>query len=164
MHPEEEPNINEQLLFRALLTPYRSLGKLGFTLMMLTFGFVSLVTGLVFLSHGAWPVFGYFGLDVLLLWLAFRYNNRAALASEEVSISRTLLLIRKTSPRGKVQEITYNPFWTRFDVRRHHEYGVTHMAVSGSGNTTEIGAFLNPEDRETFATEFGRALATTKLG
>ena len=31
-----------------------------------------------FLLLGAWPVFGFFGLDVLLLYLAFRANYRAA--------------------------------------------------------------------------------------
>ena len=101
---------------------------------------------------------------MLALWIAFRVNYRAARAREEVSVSRTRLTIRKTSPRGEVREENYNPFWARFDVQRHHEFGVTRMAVSGRGRATEIGSFLNPDDRETFATEFGRALATARRG
>lgn len=164
MPDEESENPNERPLFHALLTPYRSMGRTGFTVVMAGFGGISLLTGLFFLAEGAWPIFGFFGLDVLALWIAFRVNYRAARAREEVSVSRTRLTIRKTSPRGEVREENYNPFWARFDVQRHHEFGVTRMAVSGRGRATEIGSFLNPDDRETFATEFGRALATARRG
>ena len=33
---------------------------------------------MVFLLAGAWPVFGFFGLDVLLVYWAFRLNYRRA--------------------------------------------------------------------------------------
>jgi hypothetical protein len=34
--------------------------------------------GLAFLLMGAWPVFGFFGLDVLAIYWAFRINFRRA--------------------------------------------------------------------------------------
>jgi len=145
-------------IFRALLVPYRSLGPRGFTVLMLFFGFVSLGTSLGFLIEGAWPVFGFFGLDVLLVFVAFKASYRSARAREEVSVSRTDLLVRKTSPRGRVQESHYNPFWARFQVARHEEIGITRMAVTGQGRSTEIGGFLNPDDRESFAAAFSGAL------
>ena len=151
-------------LFRALLTPYRSLGRTGFNVTMGIVGGASLVSSLAFIAHGAWPIVGFFGLDVLLLWLAFRASYRSAKATEEVSVSRTDLAIRQTSPRGHVRESHYNPSWARFLVRRHSEIGVTHMSVSGEGRATEIGSFLNPDDRESFADAFGRALAQAKRG
>ena len=149
-------------IFRALLVPYRSLGPRGFRALMLFFGLVSLGTSIGFLIEGAWPVFGFFGLDVALVYVAFRASYRAARAKEEVSVSRTDLLVRKTSPKGKVEESHYNPFWARFRVARHAEIGITRMAVTGQGRTTEIGGFLNPDDRESFATAFGEALATAR--
>ena len=66
--------------------------------------------------------------------------------------------------RGAVREAHYNPGWARFLVRRHPEFGVTQMSVSGEGRATEIGAFLNPDDRESFAEAFGQALAKAKRG
>jgi uncharacterized membrane protein len=36
------------------------------------------------------------------------------------------------------------------------------MAVTSRYETVAIGAFLNPDDRESFATAFSRALATAK--
>ncbi len=123
-----------------------------------------LVTGVVFLQHGAWPVFGFFGLDVLLVYVAFKANYRAARAREEVSLSRTSLDIRKTAPSGRTQSHCFNPFWTRFSVARHDEIGITGMTVEARGEAVAIGGFLNPDDRESFATAFSRALATAKGG
>ena len=75
--------------FAAMLTPYRSLGANGFRILMLVVCAICLVAGLVFLALGAWPVFGFLGLDILLIFLAFRWNYKAARAYEQVSVSRT---------------------------------------------------------------------------
>jgi uncharacterized membrane protein len=154
----------DQPFFKALLMPHRSLGRRGFFLLIgaLLFGWV--VTGAFFLSVGAWPVFGFLGLDVLAVYIAFRINYRAARAREEVSVSRTLVDIRKTAPSGKREEHRFNPFWARFNVSRHAEIGITRMAVEGQGHEVAIGGFLNPDDRESFADAFGKALATAKAG
>jgi uncharacterized membrane protein len=126
--------------------------------------FGSLVTGAIFLANGAWPVFGFLGLDVLAVYVAFRLNYRAARAREEVSISRVALDIRKTAPSGRTQEHHFNPFWAHFSVARHDEIGITGMLVEAQGEHVPIGGFLKPDDRETFATAFSRALATAKAG
>lgn len=154
----------DEPFFRALLTPHRSLGRTGFAILMgaLLFGWAA--TGAIFLAHGAWPVFGFFGLDVLLVYVAFKMNYRAARAREEVAVSRIALDIRKTAPSGKTEEHHFNPFWTRFSVSRHSEIGITRMLVEGQGREVPIGSFLNPDDRESFATAFSRALATAKGG
>jgi uncharacterized membrane protein len=153
----------DEPFFRALLTPHRSLGRTGFAVLMgaLLFGWI--VTGAIFLSYGAWPVFGFFGLDVLGVYIAFRVNYRAARAREEVSVSRTALDIRKVAPSGKSEAHHFNPFWVRLSVARHDEIGVTRMAVEAQGQSVTVGGFLNPDDRESFATAFSRALATAKM-
>lgn len=156
--PADEP------FFSALLMPHRSLGRTGFTILMATLVAGWLATGALFLSQGAWPVFGFFGLDVLLVYVAFRLNYRAALAREEVSVSRTALDIRKTAPSGRVEQHRFNPFWARFSVARHAEIGITRMQVEAQGQSVGIGGFLNPDDRESFAAAFSRALATAKGG
>jgi uncharacterized membrane protein len=154
--PADEP------FFEALLTPHRSLGRTGFMLIMSALLFSWAVTGVIFLFYGAWPVFGFFGLDVIGLYIAFRLNYRAARAREEVSVSRTALAIRKVAPSGKAEAHHFNPFWARFSVARHSEIGITRMAVEGQGESVAIGAFLNPDDRESFAAAFSRALSKAK--
>lgn len=152
----------DEPFFRALLTPHRSLGRKGFAILMGALLFGWLVTGAIFLAHGAWPVFGFFGLDVLLVYVCFRLNYRAARAREEVSVSRTSLDIKKVAPSGRSEAHHFNPFWAKFAIARHDEIGITRMAVEGQGRSVSIGGFLNPDDRESFATAFSRALATAK--
>lgn len=153
---------NEEEIFRALLVPHRSLGKMGFLVVMGALGISSFVTGIFFLMLGAWPVFGFFGLDVLLVYIAFRLNYRSARAHEEVSISRIALQVRQVAPSGRSKLHEFNPFWTRFLVSRHSEIGITSMRVESRGKALTIGSFLNPDDRESFASAFQRALATAK--
>lgn len=156
LKPADEP------IFSALLLPHRSLGRTGFIVVMSIIGFVWLVTGLVFLSIGAWPVLGFFGLDMLAVYVAFKLNYRAGRAREEVIVSRLTLDIVKTAPSGRCEVHRFNPFWARFRVSRHEEIGITGMAVEAGGEVVPIGAFLNPDDRESFATAFGRALSTAR--
>lgn len=157
-----ETNPKDEPIFRALLTPHRSLGRKGFVILMSILAVSWLGTGAFFLSIGAWPVFGFFGLDVLLVYFAFKWNYRAARAREEVSVSRQALDIIKVAPSGKMQAFHFNPFWTKFRVARHDEIGITDMAVEEQGRRVTIGSFLNPDDRESFAAAFGNALATAK--
>jgi uncharacterized membrane protein len=157
-----EENAADTPFFKALLVPYRSLGRTGFIVLMGTLIGAWLCVSAVFLSLGAWPIIGFFGLDVLALYIAFKLNYRAARVREEIALSRTSLLIRKVPLSGKVEEHSFNPFWTRFSVKRHQEIGVTEMAVETRGMKVLVGSFLNPADRESFAIAFGQALATAK--
>ncbi|MCO5731788.1 DUF2244 domain-containing protein [Rhizobium sp. SSA_523] len=153
---------DELPVFSAELTPYRSLGRQGYRILLALTGLVCLLHAGFFLATGAWPIGLFFGLDFLLLWGAFWLNYRSGRAREEVTVSRTDVSIRKYSPAGRVVEHHFNPFWARFRVRRHEEFGITKMVVTGEGRHTDIGSFLNPDDRESFAKAFRGALATVK--
>jgi uncharacterized membrane protein len=151
-------------IFHAKLTPHRSLSPRGFRILMGVFIGIWLATGAVFLSLGAWPIFGFFGLDILLIWLAFRWNYHSGRAHEEVELSPLHLAIRKHAPSGKKSEHGFNPFWAKFDVKRHEFAGITGMSVAGEGRAVTLGGFLNPDDRESFAKAFASALGQAKRG
>ncbi len=157
-----ETTANEQPVFCAELTPHRSLGMKGFKVFVMIAGLMSLVHAVVFWIIGAWPVVFFFGLDFLLLFGAFWLNYRAARAREEVSVSRLDVSVRKFTPTGRMTEHRFNPFWTRFHIARHEEIGIVSMSLSDRRKATDIGSFLNRDDRETFATAFAGALATVK--
>ena len=157
-----EPTINDEPIFAAELTPYRSLGWRGFRILLMIAGALSLVHIFVFLVIGAWPIVFFFGIDFILLVGAFWLNYQAGRAREEVSVSRTDVSVKKFAPSGRMIEHRFNPFWARFSIRRHQEIGIVSMRISGGGGHTEIGSFLNYDDRETFAAAFARALATAR--
>ncbi|OJF93614.1 DUF2244 domain-containing protein [Pararhizobium antarcticum] len=153
---------HEQPVFSAELTPHRSLGLRGIRIFLLIAALLTLVHGVFFWIIGAWPVMVFFGLDFGLLFGAFWLNDRAARAREEVSVSRLDVSVRKFTPAGRMTEHRFNPFWTRFHVARHAEIGIVSMSLSDRRRATDIGSFLNRDDRESFAKAFTGALATVK--
>jgi uncharacterized membrane protein len=73
--------------FRAVLHPHRSLSRSGFLILLGFIGVLSLATSIAFLVIGAWPVLGFYGIDILALYIAFKLNYRAGKAYELVELS-----------------------------------------------------------------------------
>jgi len=155
-------NPGPKTLFSARLYAHRSLSRKGFIVLMAFISIICFGLGGFFWSIGAWPIFGFMGLDVLAIYIAFKVNYRDARAFEDVSISRQEMRIEKTSAGGECKVYTFNPVWTRFHVKRHDEIGITSMEILSRKMRLRIGDFLNPHDRESFAREFGAALASAK--
>jgi uncharacterized membrane protein len=151
-------------LFSALLTPHRSLGRTGFLAVMVFIGVVSFAAGLAFLLMGAWPVLGFFGLDVLAIYWAFRINFRRARASEEIRMTPSELRVRRISHRGHVAEFVFNPLWVRLDQKRHPEYGVERLYLASRGRRIAIGNFLSPDEKASFANALMSALQSARRG
>lgn len=144
-------------VFSATLSPHRSLGQGGFVTLMIIVAVLCLIPGLVFLSMGAWPVFGFLGLDVLLVWLAFRLNFRAARAVEIVELTSDALTVRHVTPGGREEVQRIDPYWARLQVKETED-GIESISVSARGQSIVIGRFLPPDEKETFAKAFSRAL------
>jgi uncharacterized membrane protein len=163
-----EPGSSEQsqdpTLFSAVLTPHRSLSPAGFLIFMLVLGGLSFVSGMVFLLQGAWPIFGFFGLDVLLVYWAFRVNYRTARAYEVVTVTASELKLRKVSHHGRIREWTLNPLWVRLDRDEHEEYGIERLYLVSRGRRLPIAGFLGPDEKASFAHALSAALGEAKRG
>ncbi len=149
-------------LFTARLSPYRSLSPAGFNLLMMAIVGLSFFIGLAFWLIGAWPVVGFFGLDILLIQFAFRVNYRAARAFEEVEVTRSALTIRKVSPSGRSREFGFNPYWARLEIDRQPDRLISRLSIASHGKRLDIGKFLAPNERESFAAAFSAALAKVR--
>ena len=155
---------SEPAIFSAVLTPNCSLSRFGFILLMTVVGVMSFVTGMVFLLAGAWPVFGFCGLDVLLLYWAFRVNYRRGKAYEQVTVTPSELKVRQVSHRGRIREWTLNPVWARLDRVVHAEFGIEQLFLVSHGRRYAIAAFLGPQEKESFALALSAAIGEAKRG
>ena len=151
-------------IFSAVITPHRSLGPTGFLIFMLCLGGLSFFSGVVFVSLGAWPVCGFFGIDVLLVYLAFRANYRAARAYEEVIVTASELTVRKVNHRGGVRQWTLNPLWVRLERIVHEEFGIERLFLVSHGRRLAIAGFLGPAEKASFARALMKALGEAKRG
>lgn len=154
----------EAKIFSAVITPHRSLGPKGFVIFMACLGGLSFASGIAFVAMGAWPVCGFFGLDVLLVYLAFRANYRSARAYEEVTVTASELTVRQVSHRGRVRQFTLNPLWVRLDRIVHEEFGIERLFLVSRGRRWPVAAFLGPNEKESFALALSNALGEAKRG
>ena len=159
-----DPETAEPELFVALLTPHRSLNRTGFVVVMAFLSVVSFATGVAFLMMGAWPVFGFLGLDVLAIYVAFRVNFRRARACEQISVTPSALRLRRVSHRGHVVEWVFNPLWVRLDREADDEYGLEHLYLTSRGKRVAIGSFLSPEEKASFSNALIAALNAARRG
>jgi uncharacterized membrane protein len=156
--------LQEPTLFSAVLTPHRSLSRKGFRNLMLVIGGLSFGTGMYFLSKGAWPVFGFCGLEVLLVYWAFRINYRRAKAYEQVTVTPSELTVRKVTHHGRIKEWTLNPLWVRLDRVVHSEFGIERLFLVSHGRRVAIAGFLGPDEKASFASALSAALGEAKRG
>lgn len=142
------------LYMDAVLAPNRSLSNPGFVALMSVLVAASFAAGVLFVSVGAWPVFGFFGLDVLLVWLAFRLSYRSGRLREQVRVAAETAEIVRVHPAGHVQRWRAAPQLSRVEV----DAPMTHdgqVRLVSSGRVLVLGAFLSPPERE----DFGKRLA-----
>ena len=157
--PDTQPE-----LFSALLTPHRSLNRTGFLAVMAFVGVVSFAAGIAFLLMGAWPVLGFFGLDALAIYWAFRINFRRAKAREEILVTPSELRLRRVSHRGHVMEFVLNPLWVQLDRKTHAEFGIENLYLVSKGRRIAIASFLTPDEKASFANALVAALHAARRG
>lgn len=145
-------------LFAALLTPHRSMDGQAIRWVVAFTAIMASIPGLIFFAMGAWPIVGFLGLDVLLLYWALSASLKSGKAFEEVTLWPDALDIRQVSEGGQETNHSINPFYARLRVIRDSAERVTTLMVVTRDRAIEIGRFLNAEDKASFASVFGAAL------
>jgi uncharacterized membrane protein len=159
-----DPPLDQPTLFSARVTPHRSLNRTGFLVLMTFVGAVSFVAGIAFCMMGAWPVLGFFGLDLLVIYWAFRINFRSAEATEDIVLTPTELRVRRVSHRGQVMEWTLNPLWVQLEQTGDPEFGIERLYLVSRGRRVSVGYFLGPDEKASFYKALLAALQTAKRG
>jgi uncharacterized membrane protein len=144
-----EPTKRSETLFNAVLHPHRSLSARGFAWLMGIVSCVALTVGGVFFFAGAWPIFGFFGLDILLIYLFFRANYRSGQVYERVRLTDQALEVERGDHRGRHSLESLPPHWLQvlMDDPPRHE---SQVRLASHGRTLVVGAFLTPEERLDF--------------
>ncbi|XBQ17618.1 MAG: DUF2244 domain-containing protein [Oceanicaulis sp.] len=151
------------LYFDASIRPNRSLPNPGFYVLMGVLVIVSFCAGIAFVSIGAWPVIGFFGLDVLLVWLAFRMSYRDGRRLETVQVTAEEIRVARRTPFGHVTAYRVPLAWTRVELAGRGEPDVQ-ARLSHKGRSLIIGAMLSPKERESLAEAVRGAIEKARRG
>ncbi len=153
----QNPDQDDAVLFDVMLTQHRSLSPRGFIILMAAICLVSFSAGLGFYLAGAWPVVGFLGLDVLLIYVAFKINYRHGRAYETLHLTRDRLLIQRVDHWGEVSEWQFQPAWLQVLIddppRRDSQ-----LMVRSHGKSLAIGKFLTIDERLDLAKALRAAL------
>lgn len=155
------PRSNASRTLQLVMTPSRSLSPRGFVVMMWLIGVVSFVAGMVFVAMGAWPVTGFFGLDVLLVYLAFKLNYRDGRLTEVVELTADELTLTRRHPDGREEREALNPYWVRVVLDEAHDGGTT-LSLQSHGRRIRLGAFLSDDERREVAGALSQGLAEVR--
>ena len=144
--------------YDAVLKPHRSLPPRGFAVLMLLLAAVSFCVSLFFVLHGAWPVTPFFGLDVVLVWLAFRMSYRQARQREELTLTDDSLTLDRVSIYGERRRWQFQPFWLRVRFEEQDE-DTNRLVLTSHGRSVVVGSFLGPAERRSVAQSLTTALS-----
>lgn len=145
-----------QPVFIAELRPHRSLAPRGFLILMLVVGAVNFTAGIAFWIAGAWPVFGFCGLEVLLVWLAFRASYRQAHAREFIRLDQDMLTVCRRDAKGGERIWRLQPYWLRIECDAEDEQA--RLRLWSHGRALSVGEFLTPDERRSLAEALRDAL------
>ncbi|MSO92068.1 MAG: DUF2244 domain-containing protein [Rhodospirillales bacterium] len=143
--------------FRAVLRPRRSASLEGIHIVMGAVAAVSFGTGVAFIAAGAWPVFGFLGLEVLLLYGALRLHHWSGHVSEIIAITDETFTVERVDPWGKRRMWSFQPHWMQ--VLLDPLEGQNRLELRSHGRALAIGAFLTPAERRAVADLLRGALA-----
>lgn len=150
-------------LFRAVLTPHRSLSAEGFRILMIILGGIGFSTGTLFMALGAWPVLAFFGLAVLIVYIAFQINYRAGRLYETLDLTPASLVLTRVHPSGRQERFDCNPYWARVNLREWPD-GRTALSIVSRGTELAFGAFLTDDERRDLASALRDALLSARGG
>jgi uncharacterized membrane protein len=146
--------------FRAVLTPHRSLPAEGFIILMAVLIALNLTAGVTFFLLGAWPVVGFMGLDVVLVWVAFRLNYASARRQERIEITAHELILEREIDGQPAARQHFTRGWVQVELEEDRERElIGGLFLRSRGVRTEIGRFLSPQERKSFAATLKAALA-----
>ena len=150
-------------LFAAKLTPNRSLGRRSGRVVLAITVVMATIPGIVFFSLGAWPVVGFLGLDVVLLWWAFSTSLRNSRRYELVTLWPDQLELKQVDGYGKEQLSRFNPYFVKLVIDRDFNERTTGLHLRTRERDVMLGAFLNQDEKSSFAKAFGTALKRARV-
>jgi uncharacterized membrane protein len=146
------------VLFERVLLPHRSLPPNGFRVLMGLLGVISIALSIGFVSIGAWPICGFFGLDVALLYLAFRLSYRSARQCETLRLADDQFTVERVGIYGERRLWRFQPFWLRVVLEERPDES-NRLLLASHGRSLAIGDFLAPTLRRELAMTLREVLA-----
>ena len=138
------------VLFQTELRPNRSSTPEAIQKLALVLSAVLIPAGLIFVHVGAWPVFGFLGLELVALVALLNYHHKRSHIIERIVITNNDLKVERISPCGRRHEWHFQRHWLQVNVDEDSERDCT-LELRSHGRALTRGAFLTPHERREVA-------------
>ena len=129
---------------------------------MIAVCFIFFSIGIFFWSLGAWPVFGFLGLDVLLLYMAFKINYKSGDIFENLKLSDSKLIVTRSFPSGKSQTWDLEAYWTKVEILNTFSNDQK-LVIKSKEKVVMLGSFLNFNDKKKLMKKINEALEKIRV-
>ncbi len=150
-------NDDDIIYMDAVLMPNRSLSPRAYVWVMVAISVISFLAGLSYLSLGAYPVMGFFGLDVLLIWLAFHFSFRDQRQQTQIRITAETVTMHHVDGRGGEKTAELSTAFVRVELAEPLRWD-SWLRLEYGKTAYVIGRFLTLEERQSLAQALRRAL------
>jgi uncharacterized membrane protein len=150
-------------LIKLRLEPSKSLRPKGANLVLIILGGFGLVISVGFMMFGAWPVFGFMALDVLLIYIAFRAQYRRSDLGQEITISNDEIEIKYFKAGTCINTILFNRYWAKLEHLNSFDRQ-SKLMFSSHGKFSEIGEFLSLKEKQKIAADLEPLLTNGHYG
>ena len=111
----------------------------------------------------AWPVIGFMGLELMVLWGAFELNFNAARRQENILADKKSFSIERTPPNDDVDIDELPSRWLKAKIDpsgelEHNDRRQQKIIVLTHGKSAEIGSFLHPAEKWALLPEINRMI------
>ncbi len=151
----EQPG--EAVRYSVVLRPHRSASAGAVRTIICLVALTWCLVGMVFAAVGAWPVAPFLGLEVVLLYGAFRLSAHAGNALEAINLTDTALTVRRVNFWGKQKKFSFPPHWLQVNFDEPPS-NLSLLELRSHGNSLVIGMFLQPRERSELARVLRREL------
>jgi uncharacterized membrane protein len=156
MSQPEEPVFLDEVLW-----PNPPMGPRALGIVLVIVAALNLAFAIGFMLRGAWPIAPFMGLDVALLAWAFHASRIAARAFEHVRVTASELLVSRHPARGKAEDLLVNPYWVSVHLEQPEDMP-RKLTLRSHGKSMQLGTFLGPRERLSFAQALKSALSAAR--
>jgi len=136
--------------------PNNSLSQKGFYILMIFITLPSLFIGGMFFFMGAWPVLGFMGLELILIYIFFKilfYKNNFY---EHITLDKRKFNIHYSNKNKIFNTIALEPTWLKVNIENKNKT----LVITTHGKTIELGKCLALKEKTNLAETIKSALIT----
>ncbi|MBC7739288.1 MAG: DUF2244 domain-containing protein, partial [Candidatus Saccharibacteria bacterium] len=149
---------------RLRLWPHRSLSRRGFAMFIgITAAMLALPLATQIGTPGLWILLAFVAATLGGVWFALQHSYRTGSVTEDLVLTRDLISLHRTNPATPAQDWQANPHWVRTTLHPTGGPVLNYLTLSGNQRDVELGAFLQPDERQQIHDRLQYLLSTLHL-